>query len=367
MDSILDSLKGNPGTATTAEYKNQLDEKDYTLGSDKVKVSVIGVGGGGNNTVTRLNQMGIKSAETVAINTDMTHLKVTEATRRMLIGKNLTRGLGAGGFPEVAQKCAEHDRDELQKAIGTSELVFLTAGMGGGTGTGASPVVADIAKKQGAVVVGMVTYPFSLERARTKNAQWGIDQLSKTCDTVVVIDNNRLVQYAPNLPIKEAFKLADDIVAKAVKGISDTIMYPSLMNIDFADVRASMTNGGVAMISMGEGKGSNKVQQAVESTLSHPLLDVEYEGAKGALIHIAGGTELSLGDATRIGEGLTDQFDKNANVYFGARIHPELGDRVVVTSIMTGVKSEMLHGNSEQEKAAELAKQSTMELEEVTW
>ena len=151
---------------------------------------------------------------------------------------------------------------------------------------------------------------------------------------------------APNLPIKEAFNLADDIVAKAVKGISDTIMYPSLMNIDFADVRSAMTNGGVAMISMGEGKGSNKVQQAIDSTLSHPLLDVEYEGAKGALIHIAGGSDLTLGDATKIGEGLTDQFDKDANVFFGARIMPELGDRVIITSIMTGVKSEMLHGNS---------------------
>ncbi len=356
MDSILDSLRGS-GTG----HSTNVSEKDY-LGSDKIKILVVGVGGGGCNTVSRITRMGIKSADTVAINTDMTHLKITEAQKRLLIGQNITRGLGAGGFPEVARKCAEANRDKLREIVGKSELVFLTAGMGGGTGTGAAPVVAEIAKQEGAIVVGMVTYPFALEKSRTEKARWGLEELRKACDTVVVIDNNRLVSYVPNLPINEAFNVADQIVAQAVKGIADTIMFPSLVNIDFADVRSIMGNGGVAMISVGEGKGTNKVEQAVESTLSHPLLDVSYEGAKGALVHITGGPNLTLGEATKIGEGVTDAFDKNANVIWGARIIPELGDKVTVTSIMTGVTSTQLLGNLEPEK-----EKQKLEIEEISW
>jgi len=354
VDSILGSLRGS-------ETGNNISEKDY-LGSDKIKILVVGVGGGGCNTITRMTRMGIKSAETVAINTDMTHLKITEAQKRLLIGQNITRGLGAGGFPEVAQKCAEANRDKLREMVGRSELVFITAGMGGGTGTGAAPVIAEIAKQEGAIVVGMVTFPFSLERARTEKARWGLEALRKACDTVVVIDNNRLVQYVPNLPMNEAFNVADSVVAQAVKGITDTIMFPSLINIDFADVRSIMGNGGVAMISVGEGKGTNKIEQAVETTLSHPLLDVSYEGAKGALVHIAGGPNLTLGEATKIGEGVTEAFDKNANVIWGARILPELGDKVTVTSIMTGVTSTQLLGNLEPQKAKQM-----IEIEEISW
>lgn len=344
MEGLLDSLRG-PGHNKAGGAA----EKDY-LGSDKIKITVVGVGGGGCNTVSRITRAGIKSADTVAINTDMTHLKITEAQKRLLIGQNITRGLGAGGFPEVARKCAEASRDKLEEALGRTELVFLCAGMGGGTGTGAAPVVADVAKKNGAIVVGMVTYPFNLERARTEKARWGLDELRKCCDTVVVIDNNRLAQYVPNLPMNEAFNVADQVVAQAVRGISDTIMFPSLINIDFADVRAIMGNGGVAMISVGEGKGTNKVEDAVKTTLEHPLLDVSYEGAKGALIHITGGSNLTLGEATKIGEGVTNAFDNSANVIWGARLMPELGDKVIVTSIMTGVTSTQLLGNLDPEK-----------------
>jgi cell division protein FtsZ len=317
--------------------------------SDKIKIMVVGVGGAGCNTINRLSQMGIKSAETVAVNTDSLHLKMVSADKKILIGKTITKGLGAGGFPEVAAKCAQISKDELKVALEGVQLLFLCAGMGGGTGTGASPVIAQVAKEQGAIVVSIVTYPFSLERIRMQKATWGIDELKKASDTVVIIDNNRLVSYVPNLPLNQAFAVADELTAHAVKGIADTIMFPSLMNIDFADMRAIMGNAGVAIISVGEGKGGNKVDQVVRNTLDHPLLDVDYTGARGALIHIAGGQNLTLGEATQIGEKLTEVFHEQANVIWGARLDPDMGDTVRVTSIMTGITSPHVVGKTAAE------------------
>ncbi len=319
------------------------------MSSDKIKIMVAGVGGAGCNTINRLSQMGIKSAETVAINTDSLHLKIISSDKKVLIGKTITRGLGAGGFPEVAAKCAQVSKKELEAALDGVNLLFLCAGMGGGTGTGAAPVIAEIAKEQGAIVVGMVTYPFSLERIRMKKAAWGIEELKKTSDTVVIIDNNRLVSYVPNLPLNQAFAVADELTAHAVKGISDTIMFPSLVNIDFADMKAIMGNAGVAIISVGEGKGNDKVESVVKNTLEHPLLDVDYTGAKGALIHIAGGSNLTIGEATQIGEKLTDVFHEEANIIWGSRLSPEMGDFVRVTSIMTGITSPHVAGRSAEE------------------
>jgi cell division protein FtsZ len=295
--------------------------------------------------------MGVKSAETIAINTDANHLKMVTADKKLLIGHSMTKGLGAGGFPEVGMKAAEQAKEKLAEYFKDTELVFVCAGMGGGTGTGAAPVVAQVAKEQGAIVVGVTTYPFALERARLEKADWGLDHFRNAADTVIVVDNNRLVKYVPNLPMNQAFAVADTLVAKSVKGISDTIMLPSLVNIDFADVRAIMNNAGVAMISMGEGKGSNKVRDAVENTLAHPLLDVDYNGAKGALIHIAGGSQLSLGEVTAVGEGITEAFDQKANVIWGARVNPDLGDSIVVTAVVTGVTSPHIMGREAEKKA----------------
>ncbi|OIO20895.1 cell division protein FtsZ [Candidatus Micrarchaeota archaeon CG1_02_47_40] len=314
----------------------QAKQADDISNSD-VRIAVIGVGGGGCNTIHRITKAGIKSATTVAINTDQLHLKSIMAQKRVLIGQAVTKGLGAGGFPEVGQKCAEISRDKLAEVIGENELVFLCAGMGGGTGTGAAPVVAQVAKEQGAIVVSIVTYPFNLERIRIKKAQWGLEQLAKVSDTVVVIDNNRLVQYAPNIPINDAFFLADNITARAVRGISDTIMMPSLLNMDYADVKSVMEQGGVSLISVGEGRGTDRVEKVVKSTLDHPLLDVSYEGAKGALIHIAGSASLTLGEAITVGEKISEAFDNNANVKLGARITPEIGEDICVTAIITGL------------------------------
>jgi len=218
-------------------------------------------------------------------------------------------------------------------------LVFLCAGMGGGTGGGAAPIVAEVAKESGAIVVAMVTYPFSLERVRLKKAQQSIRALVDVCDTVVVIDNNRLSAYAPNLPIDKAFALADSITTRAVRGIADTISFPSLINVDYADVKAVMENGGISMISLGEASGHDRVEQVVKNTLEHPLLDVSYEDAKGCLLHLEGGPDLTLGDAIKVGEMITQSFNEDAAIKMGARINPELKGTIRATAIITGVKS----------------------------
>ena len=334
MDSLVaDAMRNAP----TREKKN------FT--AQDVRIAVVGVGGGGTNTVHRLKQMGLETAKTIAINTDANHLKMVEADKKVLIGASMTKGMGAGGFPEVGMKSAETCRGKLEELLAGNELVFITAGMGGGTGTGAAPVIADIAKKQGAIVIGIVTFPFVLERARLSKADWGIEQLTKSCDTVVIVDNNRLVSYVPNLPMNQAFLVADTLVARAIKGITDTIMLPSLLNIDFADLRMIMSNAGVAMISVGEGKGRDRVQDVVKNTLEHPLLDVDYAGAKGALVLVQGGSNLTLGDAIKVGEGITETFDNNAYVKWGARIVPGMEDKITVTAILTGINSSQLVGH----------------------
>jgi cell division protein FtsZ len=227
--------------------------------------------------------------------------------------------------------------------------------MGGGTGTGAAPVIAEIAKEQGAIVVSVVSIPFRLERARVQKAKWGLERLAAKSDTVIVIENDRLVNYVPNLPIGEAFNLADAITGKAITGIADTIMLPSLMNIDFADVKSVMENGGFALISMGEAHGTDRIEQVVRNTMEHPLLDVSYEGAKGALLHINGGTGLTLGEGIDIGEKISSSFDMNADVKIGARLDPSMGDGISVTAVVTGIRNPYAINPAEQQKQSSRA------------
>ncbi len=319
----------------------------------KLKIVVCGAGGGGNNTVGRLQHLGIESAELVAVNTDKQDLqKLDESITKLLIGAKLTRGLGAGGFPDVGEKAAEASRHEIADVLADTNLIFICAGMGGGTGTGAAPIIAEIAKDTGAIVVAIVTFPFDLERARLDKAREGIDRLRGVADTVVIIDNNKLVEYVPNLPIDKAFMVADEVVARAVKGITETIMEPSLINLDFADIKSVMCGGNVALISVGDGHGPDKVELAVKSTLEHPLLDVDYAGATGALIHITGGTEMTLGEANAIGKSITKGVDPKASVIWGARVNPNLHDRVEVIAIITGVKSPNLLGHERSTRSS---------------
>lgn len=345
FDDIIAAARGSsiPENKVQANLQQEI-KPDEEFGG--VHISVIGVGGAGCNCIYRLMKSNIKSAQTIAINTDGKHLNAIEAHKKILIGKNITRGLGAGGHIDIARKCAEADRELLKREIGENELVFLTAGMGGGTGTGAAPVVAQIAKDQGAIVVAIVTYPFALERVRLKKAQEGIHELTKVADTVVVIDNNRLSAYAPNLPIDKAFELADSITGRAVRGIADAIMFPSLINVDYADVRAVMQGAGLAMISLGEASGVNRVDDVVKDTLEHPLLDVNYENAKGCMLHIEGGADLTLGDAIKVGEKITESFDPNSSIKVGARVNSQFQEKIRVTAIITGIRSPYILGKS---------------------
>ncbi len=326
---------------TDEKPREQIEEPNGIEENSSIRISVIGVGGAGCNSVSRITKSGIKSARTIAINTDKLHLGVVESHEKHLLGRMVTKGLGSGGDPAVAAKAADADKDALKKLIGENEIVFICAGLGGGTGTGASPLLAQIAKAQGATVIGVVTYPFRIERSRIHRARDGLKELMKEADTVIVIENDLLLGYAPNLPIDKAFALADEIALKAVRGISDLVVLPSMMNVDYADVRAIMKDGGLAMISIGKGSGAGAgmVEGVVESTRNNPLLKVSYEGAKGALIHVEGAGGLSLGDATQICVGISDDFHEDAEVKMGARVNPDLANAIEVTAVITGVSA----------------------------
>jgi cell division protein FtsZ len=304
----------------------------------KPRIGVVGVGGGGNNTVQRLSSVDVRGASLFAFNTDQRQLNMMNANiTKLMLGSKLTHGLGAGGYPEIGEKAAEISGREIDLLTKDMNLVFLTAGMGGGTGTGAAPVVSRIVKDHGAVVIGVVTLPFALERVRLETARNGIRKLRQHMDTLIVIDNQKLVKLYPNLPIEKTFALADEITMKAVRGITEAITQPSLINLDFADVRSIMAIGGLAMISVGSARGTNRVDEVVQDTLKNKLLDVDYSNATGVLLHITGGANLTLGEANRIGERLTSQTSPNANVIWGARLDPNAGDAIEVIAIFTGV------------------------------
>ncbi|MGC8572224.1 MAG: cell division protein FtsZ [Candidatus Micrarchaeia archaeon] len=327
----------------------QSKEDDFY--TTEIKIVTAGFGGAGNNIVNRLLKAGVKGTDFVAVNTDAQHFKIIDdRIKKVLIGRSITKGLGAGGDPKIGEKAAEVDRHLIEDAFSGAQLVFLCAGMGGGTGTGSIKVAAQIAKEQGAIVVAMVTYPFDLERVRKVKAEEGIQQLRKYCDSVIIVDNNRLAKLVPNLPLNDAFALADEVLAKAIGGLVWTITQPSLINIDFADVRAILGGGQVGFIAVGSGRGTDKVAIAADGVLKNKLLDVDVEGASGALIHISGGQSLTIGDAIKAGEIITDQMDPKANVKWGARIIPGYDEQIEIVAIITGVKGASILGKLEEKK-----------------
>ena len=303
------------------------------------RMLVVGVGGAGNNTVTRLMEMGIVGAECIAINTDALHLKISKAHRKVLIGERLTKGLGVGGDPKLGRAAIEESKRQIEELLTGADVVFITAGLGGGTGTGAAPVIAEIAKKKGALTVGVVTTPFRIEKGRMEYAAYALTEMRRHCDTVVVIDNNKLLQLAPHLPINEAFKMADQVLANMIRGIVETISAPSLINLDFADFKTVIKRGGLAIIGVGESDAPNRVEDAVRKALRNPLLDVDYIGAKGALIHVCGDTNMTIEEANRVGEIVTEMMDEDSLVIWGARVKPEMDGKIKVTLILTGVNS----------------------------
>ena len=340
MDFIVKNALKN------SEQGNSVE--NYEIGNANIKV--MGVGGAGNNMVGWLYQKGIKGAEISATNTDLQHLKMIGADRKFLIGKDVTRGLGCGGFPNKGRDSAKESIAEIKDALKGADMVFVCAGMGGGTGTGAAPVAAKCAKEIGAIVIGTVTMPFKIERARIEKAEFGLSELREVSDTVIVIDNNRLVSIAGNLPLKQAFAVANELVATMIKGIVETIAIPSLVNLDYADVKAIMTNGGVAAIGVGSSDTKNRVDEAVKGALSNPLLDIDYKGATGALIHVSGGPDMTLEEINRVGELVTESLDDDANVIWGARVADNLKGKLTVMTIITGVKSPWILGKSDYAK-----------------
>ncbi len=328
----------------------------------QANIKVVGVGGAGNNMVSWLYKKGIKGAEIIACNTDIQHLNISEADRKFVLGRDLTKGLGCGGFPEKGAEAAKEAINEIKDVLQGSDLVLICAGMGGGTGTGAAPVIAKAAQDSGAIVLGTVTMPFKIERARVDKAEFGLQQLRQVSDTVIVIDNNRLVSIAGNLPVQQAFAVANELVSTMIKGIVETIAVPSLVNLDYADVKAIMTNGGVAAIGVGASDTNNKVEEAVNGALSNPLLDISYKGATGALIHIIGGPDMTLDEINRAGELVTESLDDDANVIWGARIQESMKGKLTVMTIITGVQSPWILGKVQRERVSPQVQEISDEL-----
>jgi cell division protein FtsZ len=302
------------------------------------RLKVVGVGGGGNNAVNRMINAGLRGVEFIAVNTDKQALFLSQANTKIQIGDKLTKGLGAGANPEIGEKAANESRDEIAMAIKDADMVFVTAGMGGGTGTGAAPVIAQISKEMGILTVGVVTKPFSFEgKKRMVQAESGVENLKNVVDTLVTIPNDRLLQIADKkMPLVKAFNLADDVLRQGVQGVSDLIAVPGLINLDFADVKTIMQDTGLAHMGIGRGSGENKAEEAAKQAISSPLLETSIEGARGVLLNITGGIDLGLQEVNLAAELIQAAADPEANIIFGAVIDENLSDEIIITVIATG-------------------------------
>ena len=324
-------------------------ELEEMLAKQHASIKVIGCGGGGNNTIDRMSEVGITGAETIAINTDAQDLLYTSADKKILIGREITRGLGAGSDPKVGEEAAKENESDIKKALEGTDMVFITCGLGGGTGTGSAPVVAEIAKKLGCLTVAIVTIPFTMEgNRRYDNAIIGLEKLEQVVDTLIVIPNDKLLELAPDLPLQTAFKVADEILTNAVKGIAELVTRSGLVNLDFADIRAVMKNGGVALIGVGESDSENRAVEAVEKAISNPLLDVDISGATGALINVSGSKDMTLNEAKQVVETVSQRLAEDARIIWGAQIYEDLGNTLKTLLIVTGVKSPQIFGTSKK-------------------
>ncbi|HJO02068.1 MAG: cell division protein FtsZ [Candidatus Woesearchaeota archaeon] len=320
-------------------------ELEQLLAKQRAAIKVVGAGGGGNNTVQRMSEVGIIGAETIAVNTDAQDLLYTLASKKILLGRELTKGLGAGSEPRVGEEAARETESEIKKALQGSDMVFITCGLGGGTGTGSAPIIAEVARKVGALTVGIVTLPFSMEgQRRYENAVIGLEKLEQVVDTLIVIPNEKLLELAPELPLHTAFKVADEILTNAVKGIAELVTKTGLVNLDFADIRAVMKQGGVALIGVGESDTENRAVEAVEKAINNPLLDADVSGANGALINVIGGEDMTLDEAKKVVETVSEKLDDDARIIWGAQISKDLEKTIRTMLIITGVKSSQILG-----------------------
>jgi cell division protein FtsZ len=340
-DAIKDSEKRMEKQIPTRISADLDDELLDMIDKSRARIFVIGAGGAGNNTVSRLNEIGIDGAETVTVNTDAQDLFYSQSTKKLLLGKKTCHGLGAGGDPDVGEECAEESEDEIRDELEGSDMVFVTCGLGGGTGTGSAPVISKLAKKAGALTVAVATMPFSAEGIkRRENAEKGLEKLKNNADTVIIIPNDKLLEVAPNLPLNKAFMVSDEILGRAVKGITELITKKSLVNLDFADIRSIMQGSGMAMIGMGESESGDRALESVHEALNSPLLDLDISDAKGALINISGSSDLTLHESEKIVQIVADKLDPEANVIWGVQIDEDLQNMVRTTIVVSGVKTQ---------------------------
>lgn len=323
-------------------------ELESLIQTQSTRIKVVGCGGGGGNSVSRMREIGIKGCEVIAMNTDAQDLLYTNADHKILIGRELTHGLGAGSNPKIGEEAARESEQEIRKKLANSDMVFITCGLGGGTGTGAAPVVAEVAKRHGALTIGVVTLPFTVEgQKRIENAQYGLERLQQIADTLIVIPNDKLLELAPELPLHTAFKVADEILTNAVKGIAELITSSGLVNLDFADVKAVMSNGGASLIGIGESDSAqDRAVEAVNRAINNPLLDVNIKNAKGALVNVIGGPDMSLEEYKIVMEAIGNKISPDAKIISGAKISSDMEKSIKVMLIVTGVQSNQILGSN---------------------
>ncbi|MCZ7395843.1 MAG: cell division protein FtsZ [Candidatus Methanoperedens sp.] len=345
MESIIKEAISRAGESPMPVLGDTDDELVKILQELKTNIVVVGCGGSGSNTIQRMSEEGIVGAELYAINTDAQHLLHVKVPRKILIGRSRTRGLGAGSLPQIGQDAAQESKADIEKAVDNADMVFVTCGLGGGTGTGAAPIVAEIARDAGALTIAVVTLPFSVEGSiRMDNAEAGLERLRDIVDTVIVVPNDKLLEVVPHLPLQTAFKVCDEILMRSVKGITELITKPGLVNLDFADVRVIMQKSGVAMIGLGEAEGENKAVESVQKALRSPLLDVDVSGATGALVNVIGGPDMTIAEAESVVNELYTRVDPKARLIWGAVVDPDLENIVRTMIVVTGVKSPQILG-----------------------
>jgi cell division protein FtsZ len=334
----------NTNSHTRSAINRELEE---VLQGLTTKIKVVGCGGAGTNTINRCLEGSITDTDLIAINTDAQHLLQSEAPHKVLIGRHLTKGLGAGSVPKVGEEAAKESEQDVRQSVGHADMVFVTCGLGGGTGTGSAPVVAQLAKESGALTIGVVTLPFSVEGLiRMENAEAGLKRLRDICDTVIVIPNDKLLDVVPNLSLNAAFKVADEVLMRSIKGITEMITKPGLVNLDFADLKTVMKRGGVAMIGLGEAEGENKAVNAVVEALNSPLLEVDISEASGALVNVTGGEDMTISEAERVVEEIYSRVDPNARIIWGTTVDTSLKKNIRAMLVITGVKSKQILGPS---------------------
>jgi cell division protein FtsZ len=345
-ESTVDTQERVPVTDSVAANPED-EELRRVLASLRCNIKIVGCGGAGSNTIHRIVEEGVVGADIFAMNTDAQHLLTIHAPHKILIGRRSTRGLGAGSIPQIGEEAAREVEDEIRTSLMGSDIVFVTCGLGGGTGTGSAPVVARIARELNALTIAIVTQPFSAEGVvRMQNAEYGLDKLQEHTDTVIVIPNDRLLEIVPRLPLNAAFKVADEILMRSIKGITEIITKVGLVNLDFADLKTIMKGGGVAMIGIGESDDDDRAMKAVNAALDSPLLEVDISNATGALVNVSGGENMTVSEAELVAEEINKRINPQARLIWGAQIDPELQDTIRVMLVITGVKSKQIFGKS---------------------